>query len=168
MITSSSFRAHSEPLFLSLQVSSVFDVYCFRLSIIVFRYENNLLPDCANSMFTKNFEMHWYCTRQSAWLHAPKGGKSAIQRTVRFRCVKISNYIWNIIDSNCSIPCFKYDLKLFLFQHGDFYYLHRCLLWCGMMLITRYLLIETGYFLKCFVFHCFAHMFCWVFFKCKW
>ena len=128
LITSSSFRAHSEPLFLSLQVLSVFDVYFFRLSIIVFRYENNLLPDCANSMFTKNYEIHGYCTRQSAWLHVPKSGKSAIQRTVRFRCVKISNYICNIIDFNCSITCFKHNLKLFLYEHGAFDNLHRCLL----------------------------------------
>ena len=128
LITSSSFRAHSEPLFLSLQVLSVFDVYFFRLSIIVFRYENNLLPDCANPMFTKNYEIHGYCTRQSAWLHVPKSGKSAIQRTVRFICVKISNYICNIIDFNCSITCFKHNLKLFLFEHGAFDNLHPCLL----------------------------------------
>ena len=128
LITSSSFRAHSEPLFLSLQVLSVFDVYFFRLSIIVFRYENNLLPDCANSMFTKHYEIHGYCTRQSTWLHVPKSGKSAIQRTVRFRCVKISNYICNIIDFNCSITGFKRNLKLFLFEHGAFDDLHRCLL----------------------------------------
>ena len=127
-ITSSSFRAHLKPLFLSLQILSVFDVYFVRLSIIVFRYENNLLPDCANSMFTKNYEIHGYCTRQSAWLHVPKSGKSAIQRTVRFRCVKISNYICNIIAFNCSITCFKHNLKLFSFEHGAFDNLHRCLL----------------------------------------
>ena len=115
LITSSSFRAHSEPLFLSLQVLSVFDVYFFRLSIIVFRFENNLLLECANSMFTKKYEIHGYCTQQSAWLHVPKNGKSAIQRTVRFRCVKISNHICNSIDFNGSITCFKHNLKLFLF-----------------------------------------------------
>ena len=36
LITSPSFRTHSEPLFLSLQVLSVLDVYFFRLSIILF------------------------------------------------------------------------------------------------------------------------------------
>ena len=68
LITSSSFIAYSEPLLLSLQVLSVVDVYFFRLSIILFRYEKNQLPDCANSMFTKNCEIHGYCTRQAAWL----------------------------------------------------------------------------------------------------
>ena len=67
LIALSSFRAHSEPLFLSLQVLSVFDVYSFRLSIILFRYENDPLPYCANSMFTKIY-IHGYCTQQVAWL----------------------------------------------------------------------------------------------------
>ena len=30
-------------------------------------------------------------------LHVPKSGKSGIQRTVRFRCVAIFNYICNIL-----------------------------------------------------------------------
>ena len=48
-------------------------------------------------------EIHGYCTRQAAWLHVSMSGKSAIQTTVRFRCVNTSNYICNIIDINCSI-----------------------------------------------------------------
>ena len=65
-LITSSFLAYSEPLFLSLQILSVFDVYFFRSSIILFRYKH--LPDCANSMFTKNCEIHGYCTQQAAWL----------------------------------------------------------------------------------------------------
>ena len=108
LIALSSFRAHSEPLFLSLQVLSVFDVYSFRLSIILFRYENDPLPYCANSMFTKIY-IHGYCTQQVAWLQVPKSGKSAIQRTVI--CVKISNYICSIIPLFCTLKhhfCFTY------------------------------------------------------------
>ena len=60
--------------------------------------------------------------------HVQKSRKSAIQRTVRFICVKISNYICNIIHFNCSVTCFKHSLKLFLFQRGAFDNLHQCLL----------------------------------------
>ena len=110
LITPSPFRAHSERLFVPLKILSVFDVYFFRLSIILFRYEDSLLVDCANSILIRNCDIYEYCTHQAGWLHVLISTKWAIQRTERLRCVKILNHICSIDNLNCSIACFQYNL----------------------------------------------------------
>ena len=90
-------------MFNHLKMLSVFDIYVFMLSMFAFQYENDLLAECVTGFFIKNSEIHSYETRQAEKMHVPKYNKTAAQKIVRYRCVKVWNYVttwspfWNMV-----------------------------------------------------------------------
>ena len=63
-------RAHSEPLFSSLCVLSVSNVYMYNIGLLMYKYHHVLLPNILD-MFEQNSTIHQYYTRQSNLLHVP-------------------------------------------------------------------------------------------------
>ena len=63
-------RAHSEPLFSSLCVLSVSNVYMYNIGLLMYKYHHGLLPNILD-MFELNSTIHQYYTRQSNLLHVP-------------------------------------------------------------------------------------------------
>ena len=90
------------------------------------KYENNLLAECFTGFFIKNSEIHSYATRQAEKMHVPKYNKTAAQKIVRYRCVKVWNYVSTIMSTQCSIISFKYNLKSFFFKYVAFDKMHQC------------------------------------------
>ena len=68
----------------------------------------NLLVNCVDAMFIKNYKTQEYCTRQRGWLHIPVSGKSLIQITVTFKYVKVLNHKCNIVPASVSYIFFFY------------------------------------------------------------
>ena len=63
-------RAHSEPLFSSLCVLSISNVYMYKIGLLMYKYHHRLLPNILD-MFKQNSTIHQYDTRQSNLLHVP-------------------------------------------------------------------------------------------------
>ena len=128
LITSSPYRSESAPLFQSLQILSVFQVYVFKLSVLMFKFVNGDVIESIKDMFSINKEIHDHFTRQSNKLHVPKCNKTITQTNVRFRCVKIWNYIYDVVYFHCSLSCFKCNLKEFLIHCSPYNQTYSCIL----------------------------------------
>ena len=120
LITSSPRRTESAPLFESLKILSVFQVYLLKLSIFMFKYANDYVPDCIKDLFCINSEIHNYNTRQCDKLHMPKSNLSVMLHCWRSRCVKMWNVISDVIEFHCSICCFKRNLKKYLIDNVEY------------------------------------------------
>ena len=116
IIISAPVRTESFKMFNYLKILSVFDVYIFWLSMFAFKYENDLLAECFTGFFIKNNEIHSYETRQAEKMHVPKYNKTVAQKIVRYRCVKVWNYVSTIMSTQCSIISFKSNLKSFFLK----------------------------------------------------
>ena len=91
-------RAHSEPLFSSLCVLSVRQVYVYNIGLVMYKYHHGLLPHISH-MFEKNSSIHQYNTRQSNLLHVPCCRTELGKRSFRYKAVTI----WNVIFENISV-----------------------------------------------------------------
>ena len=128
LITSSPYRSESAPLFQFLQILLVFQVYVFKLSVLMFKCVNGNVTESIINMFSINKEIHDHFTRQSNKLHVPKCNKTITQTNVRFRGVKIWNYICDVVYFHCSLSCFKCNLKEFLIHCSPYNQTHSCIL----------------------------------------
>ena len=117
-------RTESFKMFNYLKILSVFDVYVFMLSMFASKYGWM----CYWIFFIKNSEIQSYETRQAEKMHVPKYNKTAAQKIVRNRCVKVWNYVSTIMSTQCSIVSFKSNLKSFLLKYGAFDKMHQCVL----------------------------------------
>ena len=79
LITSSPYRSESAPLFQSLQILSVFQVYVFKLSVLMLKFVNGDVIESIKYVFTINKEIHDHFIRQSNKLHVPKCNKTTTQ-----------------------------------------------------------------------------------------
>ena len=120
LITSSPRKTESAPLFESLKILSVFQVYLLKLSIFMFKYANDYVPDCIKDLFCINSEIHNYNTRQCDKLHMPKSNLSVMLHCWRSRCVKMWNVISDVIEFHCCICCFKRNLKKYLIDNVEY------------------------------------------------
>ena len=62
-ITKSLYRSHSAPLFKQLKILNVYDTYKLEVSVFMFRYSLNQLPERFTAFFSKNSDSHGYHTR---------------------------------------------------------------------------------------------------------
>ena len=93
LITSSPHRSEFTPLFQSLKILSAFQVYVFKLSVLMFKFVNGDVIAPIKDIFSINMEIHDHFTRQSNKFRVPKCNKTTIQTHVRFRGVKIWNNV---------------------------------------------------------------------------
>ena len=128
LITSSPYRSESAPLFQSLQILSFFQVYVVKLSVLMFKFVNGDVIESIKDMFSINKEIHDHFTRQSNKLHVPRCNKTITQTNVRFRGVKIWNYICDVVYFYCSWSCFKCNFKEFLIHCSPYNQTHSCIL----------------------------------------
>ena len=105
LITSSPYRSESAPLFQSIQILSVFQVYAFKLSVLMLKFVNDDVIDSSKYMYSINKEIHDHFTRQSNKLHVPKCNKTATQTK----------------------SCFKCNLKEFLIHGSPYNQKHNCI-----------------------------------------
>ena len=88
--------------------------YHFSLILLIFKYTHNLLPDIFENIFTRNFSVHQYNTRQAAQIHVPKCNTSVLLKSVSFKGIIMWNYMSNKVELDCSIYSFKWHLKQYL------------------------------------------------------
>ena len=114
IITSSSYREHTAPLFLKLGILTIEKLYILKLLIFMYKFQNDLLPPVLNDMFVKNNHTHNYDTRGSILLRTPFSNLKCLDQTVKVKGVKWWNTISKKIDVKCSLPVYKKRVKLFI------------------------------------------------------
>ena len=57
--------AHTDPLFASLDVLKIDQLYSYNIGLMMYKYYHNLLPSIFDDFFQKNSEIHSHLTRRS-------------------------------------------------------------------------------------------------------
>ena len=114
IISSSSSRAHSLPIFSSLKLLTLYQLYTFQVALFMYRFSIGDMPTVFNDMFVRNEAFHNYPTRSSSHFSFPLFSSDSIRRSIRYQGVKIWNDIIININIDCSIYCFKNRVKDYL------------------------------------------------------
>ena len=108
----SHYLAHTNPLFPSMEVLPLMKIFLYKVGLIMYKYSNNLLPECISLLYLRNDSIHEHNTRGCHQLRVLHGAKTFSN---------ISARIWNVLTNkfNCdvSMSIFKCKLKLFLLHN---------------------------------------------------
>src|ERR1043165_7203578 len=114
IIAGVNYLAHSSPLFKSLNLLSINNLYRHQLATLMYRHQSGLLPSIFKNFFSTNSDLHHYNTRKK------QDYQSAIFRiAARSSSVRIMGpKLWNSIDPSMrsarSLSSFKYAFKSLL------------------------------------------------------
>ena len=114
ILSGSDRRAHTAPLFHTLKLMNIAEIYIYSIQLFMYKHSQSLLPGIFNDFYTFNYTVHNYNTRQRQDLHVPIARTDMRTRTIRFKGVLTMNYFASIIDKNCSIYTYKKKLKQYI------------------------------------------------------
>ena len=81
IITFSTYTAHTEPLFSNLKILQLEKLTILRITIQMFKYSNNLVPDAIMNIFTKHKFTHEHNTRHKTNFRHPLGKQDYMYRS---------------------------------------------------------------------------------------
>ena len=102
------YLAHTSPLFHSIEVLPFKKIYYHRIGLMMYKFNNNRLPNCLTQLYERTDSVHDHNTR-GCQLLVSTGTKTFSNMSAR-----VWNALSNKIDSNTSTTVFKDKLKLFL------------------------------------------------------
>ena len=118
IITFSDYNMSTTLLFKALKILPIDKLVYNRIGIVMFKYENGLLPGVMNDLYITNSEVHSHDTRQKYLLHINKGSINIFTNSF----VNTSARVWNVlrskIDVYVSISKFKSTSKIFLLNNS--------------------------------------------------
>ena len=117
LIVSAGFRAHTEPIFLQLNLLPLSKLHQMNIIMFMYKFKNSILPDIFHDVFQWNKDIHQYNTRQSDKLHVVKCKTSTFIKSPSYRGILLWNYIVNILNVDCNIQTFKWHLKTYLLNN---------------------------------------------------
>jgi len=71
VICKTHFFAHSKPLFIECKVLDIYQINKYITGIFMFKYDKGLLPNIFDSMFSRQTDLHSYCTRHNKLFSLP-------------------------------------------------------------------------------------------------
>ena len=95
IISHASFLAHTQPLFSSLKILRLNDMYKYQAAIFMYLCTKQLLPQSLLELFSFNNQVHNYNTRSASNFHIPLSRTSFYQRSIIYN----GPILWN------SLPC---------------------------------------------------------------
>ena len=87
-ITASKYNAHTDPLFIKLNILKIQDIYTLCLLKFYYKYKNDLLPNYFTGMFNAIFPTHNYATRQRKKPVPTKCKTQTAQASIRYSLPK--------------------------------------------------------------------------------
>ena len=114
IISKMPFDAHADPIFKSLQIMKLSEIYFFQVGKFMFSYKIGLLPNAFKEMFLMTNQVHSYNTRNSNTFYLFLARTNIRLFGIRFQGPKFFNSLNNNIQSAATISLFKSRLKTFL------------------------------------------------------
>ena len=114
VISSSSFRASTSPIFKKFEILNLRNIYRFMISQFVFKYIKGMLPPIFDSMFTRSVAISARETRQAFHFRVPLCRTNIKKSSVHYQGAKEWNDIVCHLDVSCSLHAFKKNLKIHL------------------------------------------------------
>jgi hypothetical protein len=109
--------AKSKPLFDKLQILTLSKIYVYRILLFLYKFENNLLPETFQSLFTRRRDIHSYETRQRNNLNIPNIGSQVIKNSFFYNAVMIYNTYAPKFNFSSKPNTFKSDVREFLLKN---------------------------------------------------
>ena len=106
-------RAHTEPIFLDLKSSNIYQLYKQKVLLFMFKYIRGCLPKLFNNYYIRNVDIHSHVTRQQNKLHTHKCRTSAAQKAIKCYGVTLWNEFSSKVCFDVSFTCYKRALKKF-------------------------------------------------------
>ena len=100
IISGVSRRAHTEPLFISLDILPLESVYILATSLFMYKHYYRFLPAVVDDFFQSNSAIHSVNTRRRNHLHVPITRSKSGTLSIRFRGVHIWNQILLLLNVN--------------------------------------------------------------------
>ena len=116
IITSSPYRAHTEPLFIANRLLDVYDINDYMVSIFMCKTITPEIPTLFSSFFRRNNSIHSHNTRISEDLYVPYARTNVRKFSMRINGAVIWNSIPDMIKSSSTLNIFKISLKKYLLQ----------------------------------------------------
>ena len=104
----------SVPMFQSLELLTVFEIYTFKIAMCMYKYVHNQVADWVNELFPRTYEIHNRVTSQSDQFYIPFSWPSTVCKSMRFKVPLIWNSIFDDVDVFCCIGTFNSHLKKYL------------------------------------------------------
>ena len=94
-----------------------------KLAVVTFKSYHGFSIESIKELFTEVQSVHDRDTRQSREYYGPVTRKS-----FKYRAAKLWNNLFDIVDINCAVACFKHCVKSYLTNNGGLDMLDSCLL----------------------------------------
>ena len=117
IITSSPFRASTEPLFEDLKLLNILQTYKHQIALFMYKFVKGMLPTLFNTMFVRCSEVMSRITRNSQKIYVPLCKTALYKNSIKGQGPIIWNDVGEKIDHRCSIHTFKKRLKRHIIQH---------------------------------------------------
>jgi hypothetical protein len=117
LITFSTYRQHSRPLFQRLSILSVYDTYKYQLLIHIYKTLHNLIPN-SQDYYIPNSLVHDHDTRQRSNLHIPQCRTTNKQNTISYQGPLLWNLLNKDIRSSPSLSIFKKKIRTVIMLEG--------------------------------------------------
>ena len=114
IINHSSFLAHTNPIFYSLNMLQYRDVYLLQVGVFMYLCHHNLIPDSISKLFILNCTIHSYNTRNAKQFHLPLTRTVLNQKIIIFQGPFLWNTLPHYIHNSVSVNVFKRRYKKFL------------------------------------------------------
>ena len=114
IITSSPYRAHTEPLFIANQILDVNRINDYMVSVFIYKHIKSDVPTLFSSFFQSQNSIHSHDTRRSDDLRVPKTKTNVRNFSTRINGALIWNSIPTVIRNSKSLIIFKKELKKFI------------------------------------------------------
>ena len=89
-----------------------------RIGVMMYTYNNDLLPPALNYLYSSNSNVHNYTTRQRHLLHVNKSNINTYSNSFGNASVRIWNVLQSKIEVNISLSKLKISLKLYLQENS--------------------------------------------------
>ena len=109
-------------IFKEFKVLKLSQLYNVSVAVFMYKFVKGNLPDIFSHMYSSNFNVHSYNTRNINNLRIPYCRLIIVKQQIRYTGVKIWNYIRCRINYNCSVHSFRRNVKkLFFIDTKDLY-----------------------------------------------
>ena len=117
MITGSRKYDHTGPLFTSLNLLKLKQIYIYALQQFIFKFRRSMLPKIFDNFFKFNRDVHDHNTRQQNHLRPPLPSSTFGSRFVRVTGVYTFSYFSDRIDMSGSFEAYKTALKSYIIKN---------------------------------------------------
>ena len=134
-VTHSKYNAHTSPLFKTLKILKVEDIFHKQCLVFYFKFCNGLLPEFFQSLYVTNQSIHPYNTRQSNSIHRPKvrtvSASKCIRHYLPILLQEMPNYITEKLYSHSLQGFSNYVKNYFLEKYNSECNIVNCYICCN-------------------------------------